>query len=523
MNSTSFLYSIKFKVILAALSGIILGLAFPNTNFYLLAWICFVPYLLAIEGTDFRQAYVLGLIFGFCALNVGFYWIAEWAKIALGISYPLNLLFPVLYGFCISQAFGLVSSITVYVRASLKVSSTFVFPVIFVSVFSLFPMIFQFKLGDSQTSFQSIIQPVEFTGVYGLDFILLLFNSLVFTLILNFRKWRSISTLMAAGTVVIWIASGIYLQNMWNHEISQWKSRKIGIIQPNREVTLERPKPLKGYSREYPLEMEMSKTLSQEGAEVIIWPEGHFFGYTYWSSVREAFINQAKKLGTHLLFYDATFKEDSGKKTFHNTVFHLSESGMLESQYDKMILVPFSEYSPLKGKVFFLDWILGDYLDNLTPGKSSMVFHMEGMNLIPKICYEPLFPEFVAESVAGVETGGVIVVQSQDGWFGKSSQPEQHLAATLLRAVENRTPLIHVINNGPSSVIDPAGRIVFKAPKFERGGWVVDMPFHRQINGSFYSNYPGLFINCIRTACFLLILFSIARSQLKGFFQKAKP
>jgi apolipoprotein N-acyltransferase len=278
------------------------------------------------------------------------------------------------------------------------------------------------------------------------------------------------------------------------------------MVQPNREVSLSRPMPDQGYSREFPWEMEISEKLVDEGAQILIWPEGYFFGYTFWESVRIAFRQHLARFNTPLFFYDATWRVQNQKRRNFNSILFLDEKGELIDSYDKMKLVPFSEYLPVFSDLTLFDWILGNYLDNLTPGQESKVFEVQGMRIVPKTCYEPLFPEFVAESIGQDGAGKVILVQSQDGWFGRSNQPYQHLALTVIRAVENRVPLIHVIQNGPSAVVNPEGSLAFLSQPFVRGGWVVTMPFHSHKGGSFYSRFPNLFVNSVR-GLFLLLLF----------------
>ncbi len=496
--------------ILAIISGILLSISFPDYNFFLCGWFCFVPLLIALDNRSNIQAYLIGSTTGFIALSIGFYWITSWAENAIRTPFPFSILFNLLYAFCVGQSFGLIAVLYCWIRRKLQWDEMVIFPVVFVSVLSLFPMIFEFKIGDSQSGFLSAIQPIEFTGIYGLDFIMVLSNVLLFKVV-SFPlrrtgwKWMLIGGLLLLGWFSV---GGIQLQR-WDQEIIKWSSKPIGIVQPNREISLSRPRPEEGYSRSSPLEMEMSHILSSQGADLIIWPEGHFFGYTYWSQVKTAFSEHVRKMQKPLLFYDATYKLVKGKKRYFNTILYLNNSGELADSYDKIKLVPFSEYSPLTDKIPLLRWILGDYLDNLTPGSQTKVFKIGKMRIIPRVCYEPLFPEFVADSVGSDAAGKIILVQSQDGWFGKTSQPNQHMAATVMRAVENRVPLIHVINNGPSAVIDPAGRYLFKSGLFTKGQWVVELPFHPEKGGSFYSRFPRLFINIIRMIFVLLLVASL--------------
>ncbi len=506
--------STHLRIILAVSSGVLLALSFPNFDLALTGWFCFVPLLISLENTGYRFAYSLGLITGIAGMSVGFYWISEWALNALKVPFAWNWLFVLIYAFCFGQVFGLIAIIYKWLCDATRISPVFLFPLVWVSLFSVFPMIFHFHLGDGQWRFLTAIQPVEYTGVYGLDFLMAMTSALVFCIISsNGVKTGRIAVINALLLVVVWFVVGYHLLQNWQQDLGGWSVRMVGIVQPNRQVTLSRPMPEKGFSRSRPLEMMLTEKLVDQGAELVVWPEGHFYGFSFWESVRESFREQVASLQVPLVFHDTTHRIIDGKKHYFNSILYLDRNGNPVSVYDKIKLVPFSEYLPFFESTPPFDWILGDYLDNLTPGKEIKTFEADGLTIIPKICYEPLYPEFVAESVGSDGRGKLIVVQSQDGWFGESSQPFQHMAATTIRAVENRVPLLHVIQNGPSAVIQPSGDISFMSEAFTRGAWVVPVSYHDREGGSFFSGHPHLFLNSIRGLLLLALIYGWSRRK----------
>lgn len=485
-------------IISAVLSGVLLFLSFPDFNLYILEWFAFVPLLFALEQRSYRQSYLLGVVTGTVAVYSGFNWMADWASIVIGIPFPLDQMISLAHAFCIGQIFGIIALSYQWLRHRTYVSDLLVFPVVVTTVFSVFPMLFYFKLGDAQSYFLPAIQGIELTGVYGLDFTIAMGNILVFKLIQLPLDRRGIKLWAACFLwLVVWFGYGLISLNSWDEKIEKWQPKMIGIVQPNRPVMLSRPKPEKGYSREFPLEMGMSQKLGKEGAEIVVWPEGHFHGYAFWSSVQQSFHRLIKEMGVPFIIYDSTFKIIKNKKHYYNTTIWINEQGKEVDQYHKMKLVPFGEYTPIIGKLPFIKTLLGDYLSDLTAGQEHQSFPVAGMNIVPKICYEPLFPIIVTQAIREEPRGKVLLVQSQDGWYGESNQPEQHMTVTALRAVENRVPLIHVINNGASAVILPNGRYAFKSPPFVRGSWIAAMPFDRDSGGSFFSRYPYLFIGVV--------------------------
>ena len=99
-----------------------------------------------------------------------------------------------------------------------------------------------------------------------------------------------------------------------------------------------------------------------------------------------------------------------------------------------------------------------------------------------------------------------MVVVSNNGWYGDSRrQIEQHRAITNLRAIEHRKPLVHVIVNGPSYIVDPVGRYVFEAPHMKRGGWVTRFYYDETPDYTFFSKHPYL-IKGILTLFFLIMV-----------------
>jgi len=498
------------RIGLALASGVMLFLAYPSFDFSSLAWIAFIPLLYAIEGCSAAQAYRLGTVTGLVAACGGFYWFADWAVTAMELTFPLNQLAMLGHSFYVAQLFGLTFLLLQWLRRKKAPGGLLLFPLIWVTVISLFPLVFRFTLGDGQTGCLAGIQAVELTGVYGLDFAVTLVNGLLYQALRaeNLQRrliWLGIVVLWAGG----WWGYGLATLADWSKQIEGWPSKRIGIVQPNRPVSLTRPKPEPGYSLLYPLDLAMTLQLASQKPDLVVWPEGHFYGTSFWPEVKASFSQHIRQLGIPLVLFDTTQQTVDDINHYFNSSLWIDKDGHFGDPYHKIKLVPFGEYFPLLDFVPFVrDWLEG-FLSELTPGKEHRVFAIAGMNIVPKICYEPLFPEYIAESLQGRAQGAVLLVQSQDGWYGRSSQPEQHLAVTVLRAVENRVPLIHVINNGPSAIILPTGRVIYRSEPFTRGAWVAEMPYHQNSGGGIYTRSPWLFINFVRLLLVLVLSLQI--------------
>jgi apolipoprotein N-acyltransferase len=107
-----------------------------------------------------------------------------------------------------------------------------------------------------------------------------------------------------------------------------------------------------------------------------------------------------------------------------------------------------------------------------------------GPPMLPLICYEVIFP---GELVPAGERPGWLLNVTNDGWFGMSSGPYQHLQLARLRAIEEGLPLVRAANTGISAVIDPVGRIVASLPLGSEG--VLDAPLPRPVAPTLYARF----------------------------------
>jgi apolipoprotein N-acyltransferase len=129
-------------------------------------------------------------------------------------------------------------------------------------------------------------------------------------------------------------------------------------------------------------------------------------------------------------------------------------------------LVPFGEYVPLRRWIKFAGRLTADIAD-FTPGTEYRVGQLPDGTFGVFICYEAIFPS----EVRRFEDNGaeLLITISNDGWFGRSAAPEQHLMMAQVRAVENRRWLLRDTNNGFTVAVDPYGRIIDRLPTDIRG------------------------------------------------------
>lgn len=502
--------------LLALLSGTCIALPFLEPRLYVVGWFAFLPLLFAVEDRTLKQAWLVGTIVGSVAWFGASYWIADFLTLLKGYQAPWNYLLAVAYWLYAAQLFALIAVLFQWLRRDGRLPESWTFPLLSVCAFALFPMLFQARLGEGQSHFLLGLQAVELTGVYGLDFAMAMTAMLLYRLLRPrdkpVERW---GTFAGVCYLLAWFGYGLYALDYWEQQITSWETRSIGIVQPNDAPSLEIPAPPPGYSRARPPEMEASRRLAERGAELVVWPEARFKGFHYQSTVREAYSEQVADMGSALLFHDIERERGEGRLLYYNTATVLDEHGELAGHYRKIKRIAFGEYLPVISEIPLLrqavEGFLGEFLREISPGEAHSVFTVSGMRVVPKICYESAFPEFIADSIGSDGQGKIIVFQSQDGWFGHSNQPYMHLYSSVLRAVENRVPMVHVINNGPSAVVRPDGRIVTRTPAFAAAEELVAMPYSERAGGSFYSRHPHLFVGLAYALLGLAIALRLLR------------
>ncbi|HET8849916.1 MAG TPA: apolipoprotein N-acyltransferase [Marinobacter sp.] len=149
--------------------------------------------------------------------------------------------------------------------------------------------------------------------------------------------------------------------------------------------------------------------------------------------------------------------------TFHNSIMAIGNG---EGIYHKQKLVPFGEYVPLQGLLRGLIGFFNLPMSSFSPGPESQSPLTAGdVNIMPYICYEVAYPDFVAFNA---RNAGLLLTISNDGWFGDSIGPLQHLQLARMRALETGRYMLRGTNNGVTAIIDDKGAITERIPQFER-------------------------------------------------------
>ena len=206
---------------------------------------------------------------------------------------------------------------------------------------------------------------------------------------------------------------------------------------------------------------------------LFIWPEGVFSGYDFNEiSIFKKLISSNFSQSHQIIFGVNTLDPKEGK--FYNSMLVVNNNFEIIQSYNKRKLVPFGEFLPLENFLnkFGLKKITEGH-GSFLKGNNNKNFLINDLNILPLICYEVIFTEFVQNSDSATN---LIINISEDGWFGDSIGPDQHFSKSIMRAVENNTFLLRSANKGVSAIIDNKGNIIKQLNRNEAGNIEFEVP-----------------------------------------------
>ncbi|MCX7763049.1 MAG: apolipoprotein N-acyltransferase [Candidatus Kryptonium sp.] len=535
------------KFLLSFASGALLSLSFPPLTTGFFATVGFVPLLFLVDKVEsykqlFRYSYLAFFFFNLFTL----YWVGGWSKeadpflmvgcVLLILVHPVLFFLPMWFYMFVKKNFGgkihlivfpFAYTLFEYFRSTTELA---------------FPWL---TLGNTQTYYLEKIQFIEFTGVYGLSFLILVVNVLLYLGIKEILKQRDFLSKTALRYffvgVLIYIVPDIYgLYVLKKSSDVSFKEMKVGLIQPDINPWLKWEGTL---AEQLELYMGMTKKIINEhpDVELVVYPETAITYYFLLSPYRyyfNWFKNQIDSLNVAILtgFPDAKFYDDPSqappsshliKETgqrydaFNSMGLFLPKSDKIQ-KYAKMILVPFGERLPYADTFHFLieplQWGVG--ISNWAKGKDTTVFEMERRNgeivkFSGGVCYESIYPSLIREFVK--RGAQFLVVITNDSWYGNTSGPYQHFQYSILRAVENRRSIVRCANGGISGFIDPYGRVQIKT-RFNERTQIADVV---KINDekTFYTKYGDIIIYISGFAVFIVFVLTL----FKKFKTKSSP
>ncbi len=466
----------------------LLGLSFPPLQLGFFAYWAFLPLFFLFETCSPKQALLWGYVAGFFWNLFTLYWVYV-ATIAGVIGLLLVLpIYVMIYGW-----------LHVTLREKLGKNYVFLLPAIWVTIEYLrslgsagFPWT---ALAYTQTYYTDLIQYADITGVFGVSFWVFLLNIILFILLKERPPIRKTIPLILilVGLLLIPYIYGKITQPPRNYPK---ENIRVGLVQGNIDPYL---KWSEGFvDQNFAIYDSLTHLVYKEDLDLIVWPETATASFV---RNKPQYLTYLHELSDSLDVPILTGSPDyeviaAGEYETYNSVLLFQPNENSLQSYNKMILVPFGERVPLEDTFGFLHDFLERFnmgTGDFAPGKALGLLNMEldsrRFPIAGIICYESVFPDHVRRLITlGAK---LLVIVTNDGWYGNTSGPYQHAQIAVFRAIENRVSIARCANTGISSFIDPYGRILEDSEFNETYVGAMELPIHEKL--TFYSRHGDVF------------------------------
>ena len=503
-----------YGYLLVSVSGMLLGSGFVFAGLFWVPWCALAPLIWQLNRSDNSwQQYVMGLLFGLGFVIVAGHWITPFVHLLKGLGAVPSFFVGCVFWFYSAQLFALASLACGWLRWRGGLPGLLIYPLVFGVFIHEFPMLFSPYLGGTQIAFPLALQATDLLGEQALAAVMVLCNTVLAQSVSWPQPPLQRGRYVVAGLILVaWFGYGFYALSLWQQRMPTWPSVRVGLVQPNELPDRRYLPPPSGYSRTYPAALALTDSLVDQGAQWVLWPEARYKGYLDQAAIRRAFQQHVRRLSVPLLFQDMRQHTSGPIAAMQNGAVLLDQQGAEVGVHYKMLRVAFGEYLPLVDQLPVLEPIwsafFGGFTDRIMPGQEAGFFDLGFANVAPLICFEVMFGEEVAKRLQHRPTNTILAVLSSNGWFGRSREPFQHLYGGALRAVENRLPMVHIMNNGPSAVIAPTGEILSLTPAQQAGGYLVNIPHSSAAGNTVYTRYPWLFSSICRWSLLLCALWA---------------
>jgi len=454
----------------AILSGLWLALAFPDYDIWWCGWMALVPLLVGLQGRHPLYGFLLGWTSAFVFFPAIGRWLFEVPAYSLVHHVVWDSYLSIFCGL-FGAAYSLISRRKGAVPALLAAPFLWVFSEYLRSNagFMAFPW---GLLAHSQHERLTVIQISALTGNYGVSYLMASVNAALAAMALSVLRGRRSpgnpprSSLRGGVIATTAIAALLTLLSLaYGHVILSkplvGEGIMVSVVQGNIEQSRKwDPQYARSIIRTY---ADITDEASREHPDLIVWPEAATpYAVDRDMNMYKLMRRITEKAGTPLLVGSSsrqkfTSERDRERDSRNSAFLFIPGSAADMQRYDKIHLLPFAEYLPLKGKI---PWSVIRIADppHYVPGDKFTVFQGPDYRFGVTICWETIFPELVRQFVLA---GGQFIVNiTNEAWFGKTESPHQFVSMNIFRAVENRRYVVRCGNTGVSCFIDPRGRVI---------------------------------------------------------------
>ena len=475
----------RYRLLLAALSGALLALAFPNHPDHPLAvlhhplWAhgALVPLLLALKDRGFKAGLAAGWISGLVWNLLSLYWVAFTQGGGPAVVAGTGLMAAYLGLFT-----GLCTGLFCVFATRWGTKALALLPVLWTGqeyLLSLGELGFPWLLlGHSQAALPHFIQYATATGVFGVSCWVVGLNALIYLALVERR-------IFLAGVALGYLLPWLHAQSALATAVPA-EGLRIGLIQPN--TTYADKWGPNGLERSFSALATLSRQAAKRDPELLVWPET---ALPCDPGRRAGCRGRVQALVEELDIPVLTGAPHAN----YNAAFFVQPGATALPWYAKMHLVPFGERTPYRDAIPLLrtiDWtrLTGDLGPaEFARGTERAVFAHPRHPFAVLICFESIFPALVRQHVAA--GARVLVNITNDSWFGRSAGPYQHALINAMRAIENRTAIARAATTGISLFIDPFGRTYEATDLFTPAVAVATVPVGQP--ATFYTRHGDLF------------------------------
>ncbi|MCL2220169.1 MAG: apolipoprotein N-acyltransferase [Chitinispirillia bacterium] len=506
------------------LCGLAYSLALPPFNSMLhpalapmplLSFIALIPFFFFATLQPRRRGLAYSYIYCAAMILGQHYWIGFttadglWIYILIGVAL-ISLVWGALY-FAAALAFR-------FCAARLPRFYIIVYPAVWVLVEyfrTLTDLAFPWAyIGYSMTGILPLAQFSSFTGVWGLSYLIVLGNIVIWELLRAYKSGGEVRQKLLVFGAWAALVMGIFVWGIVRMNVAppaETGTSKVALMQSCMDQFNWGPNSL---DTAITVSDSMVRVAAAEKPDFIIFSESALLCYLdRRPDIRWKVLTWAKYAGAPIMVGSLHWDRrpdnppDKNEYDVYNTAF-LTQGDRLVP-YHKIMLVPFSEIMPFQAQFPILSRI------NLAGagfkrGTSETVFSVnDNLNVAPYICYEIIFPSFVSRRLH--ESTNMLVNITNDGWFGRSSGPYQHAAMAQMRSIENGITLARAANSGISMFVDPVGRVIARTGLYTREMVVMDVPTYRIM--TYYGRFGDWFV---------MVCFIIAAAGIFSIFVKKK-
>ena len=456
----------------ALLSGLLYWLAFAGMNVWPLAFVAWVPLVVAMHRQTTATAMRLGWLAGTTMNVAGFFWLQQMLRTFSGFAAPLCLLFVLVV--CAYQGGRIALLGWLYGRATARGwPGPPVFAAAFVASELLYPLLFPWYYAATVHQIPALTQLAELAGPIGVGLVLVSANlALAELLAARAEKRKSNVAPLAVGTVAVVFTCcyGVLRVSAVDAMVQAAPAATVGIVQANMGLMEKRSSFEEGLQRH----LEASSALLQGGhVDFVVWSETSAMHPVRDDAYRQELgAAVARRIGAPAVFGAVVVRrvEDERGYVLHNAAVSSDEGGNILGRYDKQYLLAFGEFLPF-GEAFPALYRWSPNSGHFTPGTSLdpliLRVHGESHPVSVLICYEDVLPGFTNDAVRHADPE-LMVNMTNDAWFGDTIEPWEHLALAQFRAVEHRRYLVRGTNSGVSAIVDPVGRVTAQSGTFRQ-------------------------------------------------------